>query len=202
MDARPAGTAGATADPAVRTAAGPDRSTGQFGVIVFLASDLMLFAPFFAAYFLLRATNQPWPPPEVEIDLPRAAAATLVLVLSSCTLIIADRAQERGDSVMMRRWLLATIALGGLFLANQLAEYATLGFAADDHTYGSIYWGLTGLHGLHVTAGLCALGLLYIRAARTKSLDEITPWANGVSLFWHLVDLIWVGVFVTIWIIR
>ncbi|MGB3734126.1 MAG: cytochrome c oxidase subunit 3 [Ilumatobacter sp.] len=180
----------------------PGRTTGQFGVVVFLASDVMLFAPFFAAYFLLRSTTAVWPPEGTELDVARAAAATVVLVVSSFTLIAADRAHERGDGPAMRRWLIATIGLGTAFLVNQFAEYATLDFRADDHPYGSIYWGLTGLHTAHVTAGVCALGLLYVRAARTRSLDEITPWARGISLFWHLVDIVWLGVFVTIWMIR
>jgi len=180
----------------------PSRSTGQFGVIVFLASDVMLFAPFFAAYFLLRATNEPWPPPGVELDVLRAAAATVVLVASSFTLVAADRAHEHGDRAGMRRWLIVTMGLGAAFLANQGLEYATLSFGADDHPYGSIFWGLTGLHGIHVASGVAVLGLLFVRAARSPSLDEITPWANGVSLFWHLVDAVWIGVFVTIWIIR
>ncbi len=180
----------------------PSRTTGQFGVVVFLASDVMLFAPFFAAYFLLRATNTPWPPEGVEIDVPRALAATVALVASSFTLVASDRAYERRDVESMRRWLMVTIVLGSAFLVNQFAEYLTLSFGADDHPYGSIYWGLTGLHTAHVLGGVTALALLFVRAARSRSLDEIGPWANGISLFWHLVDVIWVGVFVTIWVIR
>ncbi len=179
-----------------------ERSTGQFGVIVFLASDVMLFAPFFAAYFLLRSTNPTWPPADVELEVWRAGLATVVLVASSFTLIAADGAHERSDRVGMQRWLIVTMALGGLFLANQLAEYATLSFSASDHPYGSIYWGLTGLHAAHVAGGLGALALLFVRSARTPSLDEISPWAGGISLFWHLVDAIWIGVFATIWVIR
>lgn len=180
----------------------PARSTGQFGVVVFLASDLMLFAPFFAAYFLLRATNDPWPADEVELQVWRAAAATLVLVSSSFTMIAVDRAQERRDAAGMRRWLMATIALGAIFLINQVLEYTELSFGADDHPYGSIYWGLTGLHALHVSAGLALLALLFIRASRSRSIDEVSPWTNGISLFWHLVDIVWVGVFITIWVIQ
>lgn len=192
-------TAAETHSPPVRS---PGRTTGQFGVVVFLASDVMLFAPFFAAYFLLRSTTERWPPDGVELDVVRAAAATVVLVASSFTLVAGDRAHERGDGQAMRRWLIVTIALGAAFLINQFTEYATLDFRADDHPYGSIYWGLTGLHTGHVIGGVCALGLLYVRAARTRSLDEITPWARGISLFWHLVDIVWIGVFVTIWMIR
>ena len=95
------------------------RSTGTFGVIVFLASDVMLFAAFFAAYFLLRATDQPWPPADVELDMPRAAIFTAVLVASSFTLVASDRAAERPDGgPTVRRWLLVTILLGAAFLSQ------------------------------------------------------------------------------------
>ena len=180
----------------------PGRSTGEFGVILFLASDVMLFAAFFAAYFLLRATNSPWPPKGFDLEFSRTLMFTVVLVASSFTMITADRAHRRGDGRGMRRWLLVTIVLGLLFLGNQIEDFITMELRAGDGPYGSIFWGLTGLHAAHVTAGVCALGLLYVRAARTRALDEITPWARGISLFWHLVDVIWLGVFTTIWVIR
>lgn len=180
-------------------AGGPGRTTGQLGVIVFLASDIMLFAPFFAAYFLLRSTNSPWPSEGVELDTLRAALATLVLIASSGTVIAADRAQENDDRRRAVGWLLATIGLGLVFLANQFTEYATIDFRADDDAYGSIYWGLTGLHAAHVTAGVIALGLLVVRVVRAPVLHEATPWARGISTFWHLVDIVWIAVFITIW---
>jgi cytochrome c oxidase subunit 3 len=188
---------GAAAAPGARTAA-----TAQFGVVLFLASDVMLFAPFFAAYFLLRSSNQPWPPEGVELDTLRAAIATAVLVASSFTLLRSDRASAREDRGGTRRWLLVTIALGAVFLANQIAEYTTLEFGASDHPYGSAYWLLTGLHGAHVTAGLAAMALLFVRTVRGRTLHAISTWTHGVSLFWHLVDVIWVFVFLTIWVLR
>ena len=179
------------------------RSTGQFGVIVFLASDVMLFAPFFAAYFLLRANTSPWPPADVEIDVPRAGIFTAVLLISSFTLVMSDRAGERVDGRRQsRRWLLVTIALGLAFLLNQLLEYRTLDFGADSHSYGSAYVLLTGLHACHVTAGICAMALLFVRRVRSRDRESVASWAGGVSLFWHLVDIIWLFVFTTIWIIQ
>jgi cytochrome c oxidase subunit 3 len=177
-------------------------STAQFGVIVFLASDVMLFAPFFAAYFLLRSTTDPWPPEGVELAVGRTAVATAALVASSFTMVASDRAVRSGDRQAMRPWLLATIALGAVFLANQISEYAALGFRADDHPYGSVYWLLTGLHGAHVTAGLCALTILFVRSVRASSPESLVTWTEGVSLFWHLVDVIWLFVFATIWLLQ
>ena len=178
------------------------RTTAELGIILFLASDIMLFSPFFAAYFLLRSTTEVWPADGVHLDTARAAAATLVLVASSFTLMVADRALEHGNRTKTLRWILATTALGAIFLGNQIAEYVTLDFRPGDHTYGSIYWGITMLHGAHVTAGLIALVALYVRVARAQPLAGIDAWAKGVSLFWHLVDIIWVCVFLTIWVIR
>lgn len=169
---------------------------------MFLASDIMLFAPFFAAYFLLRSTNRPWPPEGVDLDVARAAAATAVLVLSSLTLVMSDRAEHAERPVVQRRWLLVTIALGTAFLANQFSEYATLGFSADDHPYGSVYWLLTGLHSAHVTIGVLAMVLLYARSRLASSTRVVATWSGGVSMFWHLVDAVWIGVFLTIWVVR
>ncbi|MDQ3739092.1 MAG: cytochrome c oxidase subunit 3 [Actinomycetota bacterium] len=191
-----------TRPPAGSLANTPARDTSQFGVVVFLASDVMLFAPFFAAYFLLRANNPPWPPAGVELDVPRAALATVVLVASSFTMMAADRAGEHERAGVMRRWLLVTLVLGAVFVGNQIAEYAALPFGADSHPYGSVYWLLTGLHTAHVTAGLGAIALLFVRAVRGPSLSAISSWTNGVSLYWHLVDVIWLAVFSTIWLLR
>jgi cytochrome c oxidase subunit 3 len=169
---------------------------------VFLASDLMLFAPFFAAYYLLRTNAAAWPPADVSLDVPRAAVATALLVGSSFTLIASDRAAEAGALDRMRRWLMATIALGGLFLANQVAEYSTLSFGPDDHTYGSIYWLLTGLHSCHVAIGLLTLSALLARTYRAADAPALATWTAGASAFWHLIDVVWIGVFTTIWVIR
>jgi len=179
------------------------RSVGQFGVIVFLASDVMLFAPFFAAYYLLRADNPPWPPPDVHLELTRPLIATVLLIISSFTLIASDHAALRPDGIRaQRRWLLLTIALGLGFLVMQLLDYASLDFHADSNPYGSVFYLLTGLHGLHVTVGVCAMGLLFVRTVRSRDRDSVASWAGGVSLFWHLVYVIWIFVFTTIWIIR
>ena len=174
----------------------------QVGMVVFLASDVMLFAAFFAAYFLLRTENQPWPPADVELAVGRAAAATCVLVASSFTMIAADRSFEAGRRVQARRWLVTTVVLGAAFLANQFAEYATLDFTASSHPYGSVYWLLTGVHAAHVTVGIATLGLLAVRVSRARRLHDVDTWVRAVSLFWHLVDVVWIAVFGTIWLIR
>ena len=178
------------------------RTSAGFGMVVFLASDLMLFAPFFAAYFLLRGTTGEWPPADVHLDVWRAAAATLALVVSSVTLMAADRALALGRRRVAGRYLLVTALLGAAFLVNQIDEYAGLEFGADSHPYGSTFWVLTGLHGAHVAAGVGAILMLFVRSARARDLVAVEPFAGAVSAYWHLVDIVWIGVFGTIWIIR
>ncbi len=179
------------------------RSINEFGVIVFLASDVMLFAALFSAYYLLRANISPWPPADVELDVPRAVAGTLALVISSFTMEASHRAGQRhGGGRQMRRWLLVTMALGTAFLVNQLLEYISLDFNIDSHPYGSAFFLLTGLHGLHVLVGIVAMGLLIVREVRGGRRQAVDSWAGGVSLFWHLVDVIWVFLFATIWLLQ
>ena len=179
---------------------------GQFGVIVFLASDVMLFAPFFAAYFLLRAEQLAVAARSTSSSMCRGRLfGTAVLVISSFTLMMSDRAGERpGGERAMRRWLLVTIALGvGVPRqpADRVPTRSTSRPTADP--YGSVYVLLTGLHGVprhgrHVRDGTA------VRARRSAAATTIAvaTWAGGVSLFWHLVDVVWVIVFTTIWIIR
>ena len=177
-------------------------STSRFGMVVFLASDVMLFAAFFSAYYVLRGANGPWPPEGVELDVVRALMATIVLVTSSFTLVAADRALAAERAQVARRWVLVTVALGAAFAVNQVLEYLDLTFGIDDHPYGSAYWMLTGLHGAHVLAGLAALLLLFVRLVRGRDLARVEPYAGGVSLYWHMVDAVWVAVFLTIWVVR
>lgn len=171
-------------------------------MIVFLASDLMLFAAFFSAYFLLRSVNAVWPSPLAELDTARAAVATAALVASSATMIGADRALREERVSSYRRWLFATIALGTAFFFNQLLEYRSLPFEPSSDAYGSIYWTLTGLHAGHVFAGVCALLLLLIRSSRAREPADLHSWNGAISAFWHVVDVVWIAVFLTIWVIR
>jgi len=198
-----------TADPVTPGQGGEYRpqewlagSTSRYGTVVFLASDVMLFAAFFSAYYVLRGANDPWPPPGVDLHVVRALVATIVLVSSSFTLIAADRGLAARRARSARRWVLITVALGAAFAANQLLEYRDLSFQIDDHPYGSAYWMLTGVHGAHVLAGVGALLLLFVRLIRARDLERVEPYAGGGSLYWHMVDAVWVAVFLTIWVVR
>ena len=180
---------------------GPDLT--QVGMMIFLASDLMLFAGLFAANFFLRSRTEVWPPAGVKLDMILGTVFTIVLVVSSATMQIGLRAFERHGRVRsLRVWTVATIVLGAAFVANQLHEYATIDFVPSDHAYGSVYWTLTGLHAAHVTVGVLALSVLLVRTTSPAFGRRDLPAASAIGYFWHFVDVVWLAVFVTLFVVR
>ena len=165
------------------------------GTVVWLASELLFFAGLFAAYFTLRTNaTSAWPPADVELETLPAAVFTLVLVGSSLTVHRAARAAESGDVAGTRVWLLVTLALAALFVANQAREWASADFSASSHAYGSAFFVMTGFHGLHVLGGMLAMAIVLVRADR-RAVDVVTA-------YWHLVDVVWLGMFATLFGIR
>ncbi len=172
------------------------------GTVVWLASELMFFGGLFAAYFTLKAEARVWPPPGVELETALSAIFTLFLIASSGTMVLAVRARERGDRAGMARWLVLTIGLGTLFLANQIREFVSLDFGVSTNSYGSIYYMMTGFHALHVAAGLLLMIILIAVASGPGPLARRGPVADSVGYYWHFVDVVWIGLFVTIFVIR
>ncbi|HEX6568254.1 MAG TPA: cytochrome c oxidase subunit 3 [Acidimicrobiales bacterium] len=176
-------------------------STLGVGVVVWLASELMFFAGLFATYFTLRSINDAWPPAEVELETARTAVATAVLVGSSGTMHLAVAAAGRGDRRGAVRWLGVTALMGAVFLSNQVAEYAEAPFRMDDHAYGSIFYLMTGFHGLHVLGGLVFIGAVAVAiAGRSRAPAHQTVEVCGY--YWHFVDVVWVALFATIYLLR
>lgn len=175
----------------------------QLGMMMFLASDLMLFAGFFAANFVLRARSTEWPPAGVSLDLRWSTVFTLVLVSSSVTFVVGMRGFERtGDPRVLRRWTLFTMALGFAFLLNQLREYVALEFSVSSHAYGSVYWMITGLHAAHVFTGLLLLSVILIRSRYPTFDRRDLPAEETIGYFWHFVDGVWVAVYLTIFVLQ
>jgi cytochrome c oxidase subunit 3 len=170
------------------------------GVVVWLASELMFFAGLFAAWFTLRAGADDWPPPGVELEVGRTAVATLVLIASSGTIHVASVAARRGDRRMAVRWIAVTAALGAVFLANTVGEWAVADFAIDSHAYGSIFYLLTGFHGLHVLGGILFMGAI-AGAVAGQSRAPAGPTVEVCAAYWHFVDVVWVAVFATVYLL-
>lgn len=179
----------------------------SIGTIVWLSSELMFFAGLFAMYFTARAQNDgPWPPPPTELDVPYALAITIVLVASSFTCQFGVFAAERGDVFGLRRWYALTLAMGTFFVLGQAYEYYTLVTSHEttiaSSAYGSVFYLATGFHGLHVVGGLVAFVYLIIRTKLSKFTPAQATAAIVVSYYWHFVDVVWIGLFATIYFIR
>ena len=180
-----------------------DRQT--LGILLFIVSEVMLFGSFFAAYFFIRvvANTGSWPPEGIQLPVGVAAVNTFILVSSSFTVHWALESIRRGNRRGMIAGLGATWLLGFTFLFIQFNEYLHIGFSARDNAFGSIFYGLTGLHGAHVTVGLILLAMANIRAWRGHFTPE--PKAHlGVEvpgIYWHFVDVMWIIVFTTVYIL-
>ena len=186
------------------------------GTIVWLGSEVMFFAGLFAIYFTLRSTSpELWEFNTQLLDIPFAAVNTTILVLSSVTaqfgVFAAERLQPRATGWKptqwgMVEWFFLTYAMGAIFVAGQVYEYAALvseGIALNSDAYGSAFYLTTGFHGLHVTGGLIAFLLVIGRAyaVRIFTHREATS-AIVVSYYWHFVDVVWIGLFLVIYILR
>ena len=172
------------------------------GVVVWLSSELMFFAGLFAAYFTLRSDSKVWPPAGVELATGRTGLATLVLLASSFTMHKAVRGAEHADRAEAVRWLVVTMVLGGVFLANQALEYAEAPFSISSHAYGSMFYLLTGFHGLHVLGGigfmLATIGVVGGRTSRAPAAPSVTV----CGYYWHFVDVVWIAMYLTLYVLR
>jgi cytochrome c oxidase subunit 3 len=180
-----------------------DRQT--LGILLFIVSEVMLFGSFFAAYFFIRvvANVGPWPPDGLELPKTVALVNTFILVSSSFTVHWALESIRRENRRGLILGLAATFMLGATFLFIQINEYAHIGFAPYTNAFGSVFYGLTGLHGAHVTVGLILLSFANIRAWRGHFSKEPKKHL-GVEvpgIYWHFVDIMWIIVFTTVYIL-
>jgi cytochrome c oxidase subunit III len=172
------------------------------GIYLFIISEVMLFGAFFTAYFFLRVVKgDPWPAPGTDIPVLVAAVNTAVLVSSSFTMHWATISAKNGNRAAMRAGLFATFFLGLTFLSVQLNEYVHLGWAPHDTAQASIFYGLTGLHGAHVTVGLILLLFANIRAIRGHFSPEEHRGVEVPGIYWHFVDVMWIFVFFSLYIL-
>ncbi|MCZ2837277.1 heme-copper oxidase subunit III [Modestobacter sp. VKM Ac-2985] len=177
------------------------------GTIVWLASELMFFAGLFAMYFTARARAEDgWPPEPTELNVPYALAFTLILVASSVTCQYGVFAAEIGNVYGLRRWFTITFVMGLIFVIGQMFEYRTLvvdhGTTISSSSYGSVFYLTTGFHALHVIGGLIAFVFVLIRSTMGRFTPAQATSAIVVSYYWHFVDVVWVGLFITIYLIK
>jgi cytochrome c oxidase subunit 3 len=191
-------------------------SATSVGTIVWLASEVMFFAGLFAMYFSLRA-NAPeiWANDTQILDVQFALINTLILVASSFTaqfgVFAAERMQPRATGKSPAKWGLVewffiSYVLGAIFVAGQVYEYATLvseGVSISSNSYGSAFYITTGFHALHVTGGLIAFLLIIGRTFAAKKFGHAeATGAIVVSYYWHFVDVVWIGLFLIIYVLK
>jgi cytochrome c oxidase subunit III len=174
------------------------------GMLLFIISEVMVFGAFFTAYFFIRvvAVDHTWFPIDGK-DLPVAVAGvnTAILVSSSLTMHWAQTSIKNGNRFGLRAGMLTTFLLGATFLFIQINEYVHIGFSPQDHAYGSVFYGLTGLHGAHVTIGLVLLGMVTVRSFRGHFSPEEHRGVEVPGIYWHFVDIMWIIVYTTIYVI-
>ena len=188
------------------------------GTIVWLSSELMFFAALFASYFTIRAVSPDlWKQNTDLLNVPFASVNTTILVLSSLTCQMGVFAAERGQvgrtgGVFMvkgwglREWFVLTYLMGAVFIAGQAFEYVSLvheGVTIPASSYGTMFYLTTGFHGLHVTGGLIAFLFVLGRTfLARKFTHEQAVSAIVTSYYWHFVDIVWIGLFATIYLIQ
>ena len=173
-------------------------------MLLFIASEIMLFGSFFTIYFFARVVAGARRVAAAAVPpagLRRRASTRSILLTSSFTMHWALQAIKRGNRAGMQAGLVLTIALGLTFLLTQIREYSRIGFAPQDGAFGSTFYGLTGLHGAHVFVGLTSS-----RSRRSApSAGHFTPEEHhGVEIsgiYWHFVDVMWIVVYTTVYIL-
>ena len=173
------------------------------GMLLFIISEVMVFGAFFTAYFFIRVVSaDDWFPVNGK-DLPVAIAAfnTAILVSSSFTLHWAETSIKNDNRFGFKAGMLTTFLLGLTFLFIQINEYIHIGFAPHDFAQGSVFYGLTGLHGAHVFVGLTLLLMVVVRAWRGHFSSESHRGVEIPGIYWHFVDVMWIVVFLTVYVL-
>ncbi|MGH2539473.1 MAG: cytochrome c oxidase subunit 3 [Actinomycetota bacterium] len=174
----------------------------RFGTILFLASELLLFGGLFAAYFGLRSRTTPWPPDGVVPDAALAALGTALLMLSSVCLARGVGHAAEGNLAGLRRWTLVTMAFGVGFLATEAWDWTHVDFVISSHPYGTMYYTLTGIHGLHVIAGLLVLSVLIARSFQGAYDTGELDGAHAMAYYWQFCDATWILIFLVVFVLR
>jgi cytochrome c oxidase subunit III len=192
-------------------------SAAKLGMWLFLLTEMLLFGGLFAAYSIYRAWN-----PEMfyeahkQLNLHLGMINTIVLISSSVTMALAIRSTQLGDRQLTVRYLIATLLLAAVFLVIKYLEYHhkfELGQlpgkyytftglqGSNPHIFFSIYFMMTGLHGIHVIGGMGVIGWMLYRTLRNQFSPAYYTPLEMTGLYWHLVDLIWIFLFPLLYLI-
>ncbi len=176
-------------------------AVGWWGMVTLIATEATVFTALLSAYFFIRATSPSWPQDGIRPpDLTRISVFTVVLLGSSIPLLWGEAAIRRGQVGKLRVALLVSFLMGAAFLVNQVFEFHGLEFQASDNAYASLFIVITGLHGLHVLAGLLISALVQLKA-RLGWFDATHHLSVSIfALYWHFVDGVWIFVFSSLYL--
>ena len=172
------------------------------GMLLFIMSEVMIFGAFFTAYFFIRIVNHnPWPAHGTVVPEAVAGVNTVILVSSSLTIHWALASIKNGNRFGLKAGMVSTFLLGLTFLTVQINEYIHIGFAPRGSAQATVFYSLTGLHGVHVLIGLCALLIVTIRVFRGHYSAKEHRGLEVPGIYWHFVDIMWVIVYTTVYIL-
>ena len=181
-------------------------SSSLLGMVLFIASEVMFFGGLFGAYFTIRSAATQWPPPDTpHLSVPYAAILTTILVASSVTMQFGVWAIRKNDQRRLVLWLAVSLLLGAIFLCMQALEYANLieeGLTLSSGVYGSTFYTLTGFHGAHVAGGAAFILIVLLRARSGQFTARYHDTVEMASYYWHFVDVVWLGLFSTIYLLQ
>ena len=185
-------------------ASAASRSPAWWGMLLLIATEATLFALLLVSYFYERFESVgPWPPDDIaEPKLLVPAVMTALLMASSVPAYLADTSIRRGEVDRLRLYLASTLVLGAAFLGLQAWEYSNELDVLRPQTdaYGSLFYTVTGLHGLHVIVGLFLLGWVLAWALRGRYGADRHLAVEISSLYWHFVHVVWLFVFLSLYL--
>ncbi|MFN8105934.1 MAG: heme-copper oxidase subunit III [Acidimicrobiia bacterium] len=174
------------------------------GTVLFIASEIMFFSTLLGSYYVLRSVNNPWPPeglPTLDVVLP--IILTLMLLTSSVTAHGAIWGIRNDNRTVFVTSLALTMLLGAMFLVGEIFDAVNLDFDFGSHgAYGSIFFTILGFHALHVLGGVIFFsyqtfaGMVGGFSSRNYQAVECGVW------YWHFVDVVWIFVFFTLYVVR
>ena len=188
-------------------------NTALLGMLLFIGSEVMFFAGLFAAYFNARAAalaaGQSWPPAGLEHVIEPGlvpVTATIILVASSGTMQWSLWRIRKGDRTGMNRALAVTLIMGIVFLGMQAYDYYELlvaeGFGINSGIYGTLFYTMTGFHGAHVLGGVIGIAIVLGRGVAGQFTARHHVAVEAVSAYWHFVDIVWIGLFFTLYFLK
>ena len=193
------------ADPVPRSQRGPapQRVVVSYGFWLFLLSDIVMFAAFFAAYAVLHGQTAGGPSGPDLFDRKHVLIETMCLLASSFTCGMFSLAFERRNGLATFAAGAVTFALGAVFVSLEVTEFASMlgrGAGPDRSAFLSAFFALVGLHGLHVSIGLAWLLVMFLQIATLGFTPVVEHRLLCFSLFWHALDIVWIGVFTIVYL--